>query len=84
MQLINQYSAVWALILPLGLLVTAVRLRRQPVISRLIGGAGLVLLVYIGYFLIQPEANPVPVNEVEAMLAAPSGRPIFLELYSDY
>jgi len=84
MQIVNQYSAIFSLILPVGLLATAVLWRRHPLRSRIVGGFGLLLLVFIGYFLLQPEADAAAVNEVEAMLAAPDERPLFIYLYSDY
>ncbi len=89
MQLVNQYSALFSLILPVGLLATAVVWRHHPLRSRIVGGFGLLLLVFIGYFLIQPEADAVAVNEVERLLTAadgrpPDNRPLFLYLYSDY
>ncbi|MFQ5419611.1 MAG: hypothetical protein ACE5EY_04535 [Anaerolineae bacterium] len=84
MQLVNQYSAVFSLILPLGLLATAVLRRQNTRFSRIVGGIGLLLLIFLGFPLIQSETNAVPATEVEAMLAARDGRPLFLELYSNY
>lgn len=83
MQIVNQYSAVMALILPLGLLALAVVGRQRPLLSRLSLIGGLLALIVVGYFLLQTEAKGTTPNQVEALLAAP-GRPVFLELYSDY
>lgn len=83
MQIINQYSALMALILPLGLLVLAVVLRQRPYLSRLSLIGGLLALVVVGYFLLQTEKKRTAPNQVEALLAAPD-RPVFLELYSNY
>ena len=83
MQIVNQYSAVMALILPLGLLVIAVVGRQRPLLSRLSLIGGLLALIVVGYFLLQTEAKGVSPNQVEALLAAPE-QPVFMELYSDY
>ena len=83
MQIVNQYSAVMALILPLGLLVIAVVGRQRPLLSRLSLIGGLLTLIVVGYFLLQTEAKGVSPNQVEALLAAPE-QPVFMELYSDY
>jgi 4-amino-4-deoxy-L-arabinose transferase-like glycosyltransferase len=83
MQIVNQYSAVMALILPLGLLALAVVGRQRPLLSRLSLIGGLLALIVVGYFLLQTEAKGMAPNQVEALLAGP-GRPVFLELYSDY
>ena len=83
MQIVNQYSAVFSLVLPLGLLVLAVVWRRRPLLSRLSLIGGLLALIVVGYFLLQTETKGIAANQVETMLAAP-GRPVFLELYSDY
>lgn len=83
MQLLNQYSAVMALILPLGLLVIAVVGRQRPLFSRLSLIGGLLALIAVGYFLLQTESKGVSPNQVETLLAAPE-QPVFLELYSDY
>ncbi len=83
MQIVNQYSAVFSLVLPLGLLVLAVVWRQRPYLSRLSLIGGLLALVVVGYFLLQTEPKGAAANEVEMLLAAP-GQPVFLELYSDY
>lgn len=83
MQIVNQYSAVFSLVLPLGLLVLAVVWRQRPLLSRLSLIGGLLALVVVGYFLLQTETKGSAANEVEMLLAAP-GQPVFLELYSDY
>lgn len=45
---------------------------------------GLGLMV-VGWFIgFQPEQNSVTQSDVELVLAAGNGRPVFLELYSDY
>jgi len=84
MQIFNQYSAVFSLILPLGLLAAAIVWRRRPFLSRSALIIGLLLLVSVGYFLLQPEANSVASDQALALLDAPSGQPVFIELYSDY
>lgn len=83
MRIVNQYSALMALILPLGLLVLAVVLRQRPLLSRLSLIGGLLALIVAGYFLLQTEAKGTAPTQVEALLAAPE-QPVFLELYSDY
>ena len=83
MQIINQYSTFMTLILPLGLLVTAVVWRQRPLLSRLSLIGGLLALIGVGYFLLQTEAKGSAATEVETLLAAPD-KPVFVELYSDY
>ena len=83
MQIVNQYSAFMALIVPLGLLTLAVVWRQRPLLSRLSLVGGLLALIGVGYFLLQTEAQGTAVNDVETVLTAPE-KPVFLELYSDY
>jgi 4-amino-4-deoxy-L-arabinose transferase-like glycosyltransferase len=83
MQLVNQYSVLMTLVLPLGLLVLAVVMRQRPLLSRLSLIGGLLTLIVVGYFLLQTEAKGTAANDVAALLVAPQ-QPVFLELYSDY
>ncbi len=83
MQLVNQYSIVMTLVLPLGLLVLAVLARQRPLLSRLSLIGGLLGLIVIGFFLLQTESRATTANDAAAILAAPE-QPVFLELYSDY
>jgi hypothetical protein len=83
MQLVNQYSALMTLVLPLGLLVLAVVARQRPLLSRLSLIGGLLALIVVGYFILQTESKGTAANDVAALLAAPQ-QPVFLELYSDY
>lgn len=84
MQIFNQYSAVFSLIVPLVLLGVAMAWRKRPFLSRASLLMGLALLAILGFFLLQPEADSVPPGEVERLLSGSSGQPVFLELYSDY
>ncbi|KAA3664544.1 MAG: hypothetical protein DWQ04_05225 [Chloroflexi bacterium] len=84
MQFVNQYSAIFALIIPFGLIGLAISLRRNSTISRLVGGVGLLLFTAVGFFLVQPETNNSSANDVALLLNAAPGQPVFIELYSDY
>lgn len=84
MQVFNQYSAVFSLVIPLGLLTVAVVGRKRPFLSRGALVLGLLLLVIAGFFLLQPETNNLSPGQVETLLAAAPGQPVFLEIYSDY
>ena len=48
----------------------------------LIGGLGV--LTVGGFILFQPESRSVAQEDVALVLAQGNGRPVFLELYSDY
>ncbi len=84
METINQYSAVFALIFPLALLGISIAWRKRPFLSRTALIIGLLLLIGIGYFLLQPEANNTAPDQALALLDTPPGQPVFIELYSDY
>jgi hypothetical protein len=84
MQLINQYSALLLFVIPIGFLVMAVFWRKRPLLSRAALLTGLVLIGAAGFFILQTESRETPLGEVEMLLASGIGRPVLLELYSDY
>ena len=84
MQIFNQYSAVFLLIAPFFLLAMAVVWRERPFLSRSSLIIGLLLLIVLGAFLLQPEADGVAPDRVERLLSGSPGQPVFIELYSDY
>ena len=45
---------------------------------------GLAVSTVGGFILFQPESQGVAQEEVTLVLAQGNGRPVFLELYSDY
>ena len=80
----NQYSALitffFVAILLFGVILYFTPRKRRGIV--IVVGLGLLVL---GWFIgFQPEQNSVTSSEVEQVLAAGNGRPVFLELYSDY
>ncbi len=84
MQIFNQYSAVFLLIVPVFLLAMAAAWRERPFLSRSSLIIALLLLIVLGAFLLQPEADGVATGQVERLLSGAPGQPVFIELYSDY
>ncbi|VAW36637.1 hypothetical protein MNBD_CHLOROFLEXI01-5057 [hydrothermal vent metagenome] len=83
MTILNQYSAVFILLI-IGLLPIGLLLRRTPPERRLLAFVGgLTLLVGIMFLFLRPDTNGVKASEVEKVLAG-NGRFALLELYSDY
>ena len=82
--LFNQYSALITFyivaILLMGVILYFTPRKRRGIV--IVVGLGLIVL---GWFIgFQPEQNSATLSEVEQVLAAGNGRPVFLELYSDY
>ena len=80
----NQYSAVVTFII-VAIILFGVILYFTPRKWRgivIVVGLGIMVL---GWFIgFQPEQNAVTQDDVEMVLATGNGRPVFLELYSDY
>lgn len=84
MQWINQYSALFFFVIPVGFLIMAVLWRKRPFLSRAALLTGLVLIGTGGFFILQTESRETTLSEVEMLLASGAGRPVLLELYSNY
>lgn len=80
----NQYSALIPFIIGAILLMGGIFLfspkKWRPWL--LLGGLGI--LTVGGFILFQPEQQGVAQEDVALLLAQGNGRPVFLELYSDY
>ena len=84
MSILNQYSGVILLVV-LVTAVTAFILFRTPKKRRpfiLLGS--IIILILLGFLFFQPETNSVSSSEIDVLLAQGNGRPVLLELYSDY
>lgn len=84
MSILNQYSGVILLVV-LVTAVTAFILSRTPKKRRpfiLLGS--IIILILLGFLFFQPETNSVSSSEIDVLLAQGNGRPVLLELYSDY
>lgn len=80
----NQYSAlipfiIGAILLMGGIFFFAPKKARPWLLL-----GGLAVLTVGGFILFQPEPQGVAQEDVALMLAQGNGRPVFLELYSDY
>lgn len=84
MMLFNQFSGVLAyLVVGIGLL--AVVLSRIAPKKRRVGLlVGAAVLLFGGLIIFRPETGGVTAVTVQQTLAASNGRPVLLELYSDY
>lgn len=84
MMLFNQFSGVMAY-LGVGIGLLAVILSRIAPEKRRVGLlVGAAVLLFGGLFIFQPEQSGVTAVTVQQTLAAADGRPVLLELYSDY
>ncbi len=82
--ILNQYSGV-ILLLILVTAVTAFILSRAPKKRRpFILFIAFAVLLVVGFLFFQPETDNVSSSEVQILLAQGNGRPVLLELYSDY
>ena len=81
-EIVNHYSFL-LFVVPVVLLILFFLLRGKG--SRLKQALAILLLVLVsaGYFLAQPGSNQVTANQAESQLDAP-GKPVLLEVYSDY
>lgn len=83
MTLFNQYSAVLTIVfvglIPIGLFVRRAAPKRR--LSALIGG--VALLVGAIFILLRPQPNSASAADVAQLLAG-NGRPVLIQLYSDY
>lgn len=84
MVLFNQFSGILVyLVVGIGLL--AVVLSRIAPEKRRVGLlVGTAVLLFGGLFIFQSEQSGVMAVTVQQTLAATDGRPVLLELYSDY
>ena len=84
MSFLNQYSGVILLVVLVTAVTTFILSRapkkRRPFIL-FIAAAALLLF---GFLFFQPETDNVSSGEVQILLAQGNGRPVLLELYSDY
>ncbi|HID51479.1 MAG TPA: hypothetical protein EYP41_05520 [Anaerolineae bacterium] len=82
--IINQYSGV-ILLLVIVTAVTAFILSRVPKKRRpFVLFVAFAVLLVAGFLFFQPETDNVSSSEVQILLAQGNGRPVLLELYSDY
>ncbi|MFQ5399187.1 MAG: hypothetical protein ACE5E7_06270 [Anaerolineae bacterium] len=86
MSLLNQFSAVVILVLFIGLTLGALALRhRFPNGYRYPLMAGALAAAFTAWFLfLQPRPVGAPPDKVASLLLEASGRPVLIELYSDY
>jgi hypothetical protein len=82
-QLLNQFSFLLFIAIPLLLLLVYTFSRENG--SRLlqIGSVSVLGLVVIGYFLLRPGTHQVSGPDIESLLAG-GDRPVLLEVYSNY
>jgi uncharacterized membrane protein YqjE len=81
---INQFSGVLAY-LAVGMGLLAVILWRVVPEKRRVGLLiGTAVLLYGGLLIFRPETGGASAVTVQQTLAASNGRPVLLELYSDY
>ncbi len=84
MMLFNQFSGVLAY-LTVGIGLLAVVLWRISPDRRRVGLlVGTAVLLFGGLIIFRPETGGVTAVTAQQTLAAADGRPILLELYSDY
>ncbi len=82
--ILNQYSGV-ILLLVIVTAVTAFILSRAPKKRRpFVLFVAFASLLLFGFLFFQPERDNVSSSEVQTLLAQGNGRPVLLELYSDY
>lgn len=84
MMLFNQFSGVMAY-LGVGIGLLAVILSRIAPERRRVGLlVGTAVLLFGGLIIFRPETGGVTAVTVQQTVAAANGRPVLLELYSDY
>lgn len=84
MMLFNQFSGVLAYLgVGIGLLVVILS-RIAPERRRVGLLVGTAVLLFGGLIIFRPETGGVTAVTVQQTLAASNGRPVLLELYSDY
>lgn len=83
MTLFNQFSGV-LFYLAVGMSLLAVILWRLPAAKRRVGTLiGIGVLLFGGLLIFQPASEGVTAVTVQQTIAA-NGKPVLLELYSDY
>ncbi|MBX3055964.1 MAG: hypothetical protein KF770_05770 [Anaerolineae bacterium] len=84
MMLFNQFSGVLVyLVVGIGLLVVVLS-RIAPEKRRVGLLVGAAVLLFGGLIVFRPEQRGVTAVTVQQTVAAANGRPVLLELYSDY
>ncbi len=80
----NQYSALFTFIIGAILLIGGIFFFSPKKLRPWLLLGGLGILTIGGFILFQPESQGVTQADVALVLAQGNGRPVFLELYSDY
>jgi hypothetical protein len=80
----NQYSALIPFIIGAFLLMGGIFFFAPKKLRPWLLLVGLAVLTVGGFILFQPEQQGVAQEDVALVLAQGNGRPVFLELYSNY
>lgn len=83
MSLFNQFSALPAFLLPLGILIVSLRLTQYPTIRRYGIMVGVLGTAVLALFIFGSRVEGDSAAEVESVLDG-NGRPVLVELYSNY
>jgi hypothetical protein len=84
MMIFNQFSGV-LVYLGLGIALLVVIIWRIPAKRRRVGGlVGLAVLLFGGLLIFRPIPAGDTAVTIQQTLAQSNGRPVLLELYSDY
>lgn len=81
---INQYSVIIAYLLLATAVFAVVRWRVAPNQQRVGLLIATAVLLFAALFLFQPTRQQATAVALQQALAQPNGRPVFVELYSDY
>lgn len=80
----NQYSALIPFIIGAILLMGGIFFFAPKKVRPWLLLGGLAVLTVSGFILFQPESRGAAQEDVALVLAQGNGRPVFLELYSNY
>jgi hypothetical protein len=83
MQIINQYSAVWAASLLLAV-AGFVLLRRKPSWTKGLALAGIVLCLVLAWALLHPRQNASNLDPTQIQASIGKGTPVLLEFQSPF
>jgi hypothetical protein len=88
MWLINQFSALLLFVVPLGLFISYLWLRQRELAGRWwllgLGLASSLLIIYLMTRFQTGAAGTTTRSVEDALDQVADGRPLFVELYSDY